>query len=51
VLPADKEILYTDTCLGSLVDQVAGEIAQACAKSAGAEAMKPKADKPRKPNP
>jgi hypothetical protein len=42
VLPVHKEILYTDTCLGSLVDQVAGEIAQACAKSAGAEPAKPK---------
>jgi Zn-dependent protease with chaperone function len=45
VLPVDKEILYTDTCLGSLVDQVAGEIAQACAKSAGAEPAKPKETK------
>jgi Zn-dependent protease with chaperone function len=42
VLPVDKEILNTDTCLGSLVDQVAGEIAQACAKSAGAGPAKPK---------
>jgi Zn-dependent protease with chaperone function len=47
VLPVDKEILYTDTCLGSLVDQVAGEIAQACAKAAGAEPAKPKPEAPK----
>jgi hypothetical protein len=45
VLPVDKEIIHTDTCLGSLVDQVAGEIAQACALAAGAEPAKPKQTK------
>jgi len=47
VLPVDKEILYTDTCLGSLVDQVAGETAQACAIAAGAGPAKPKPDSPK----
>jgi hypothetical protein len=51
VLPVDGEILYPDTCLGSLVDQVAGEIAQACARAAGAEPAKPKTPKSKEPKP
>ena len=47
VLPVDKEILYTDTRLGSLVDQMAGETAEACAKSAGAVPAKPKPESPK----
>ncbi len=42
ILPIDNEILYTDTCLGSMVDDIAGQIGQACAKAAGAEPAKTK---------
>jgi Zn-dependent protease with chaperone function len=42
VLPVDKEVLYPDTCLGAIVDDMAGEIAQACALAAGAGPAKPK---------
>ncbi len=37
VLPSDPEILYTDTCVGALAEKVAGEIAIACARAAGAQ--------------
>jgi Zn-dependent protease with chaperone function len=37
VLPVDPEILYTDTCVGALAEQVAGQIAIECARSAGAQ--------------
>jgi hypothetical protein len=42
VLPVEKEVLYPDTCLGEIVDDMAGEIAQACALAAGAGPAKPK---------
>jgi Zn-dependent protease with chaperone function len=41
VLPVDKETLYTDTCLGSMVDGIVAQIAHACAKAAGAGPAKP----------
>jgi Zn-dependent protease with chaperone function len=37
VLPVDQEILYPDTCLGSLVDDLAGQVAHGCATAAGAK--------------
>ncbi|HUU53309.1 MAG TPA: M48 family metalloprotease [Armatimonadota bacterium] len=37
VLAVDAEILYTDTCLGALVEKVAAQIALGCAGAAGAE--------------
>lgn len=37
VLPVDGEILHPDTCLGALADRIAGEIAFACARAAGAQ--------------
>jgi len=36
VLPLDTEILYTDTCVGALAEEAAGEIAVGCAGAAGA---------------
>jgi hypothetical protein len=45
VLPVDKTVLYTDTCLGSIVDEIAGEIAQAAAVAAGAAPAKAKEQK------
>lgn len=37
VLAADATTLYTDTCLGALVEKVAAEITFGCATAAGAE--------------
>jgi Zn-dependent protease with chaperone function len=37
ILPVDREILYTDTCLGGLADSVAGQVAVGCAAAAGAK--------------
>jgi hypothetical protein len=36
VLPVDQEILYTDSLLGQIVTRTAGNIAFACAGTAGA---------------
>jgi len=36
VLPVDREILHTDTCLGGLAEKVAADIAVGCATAAGA---------------
>jgi hypothetical protein len=36
VLPPGREILYTDTCVGALAEEAAGEIAIGCAAAAGA---------------
>ncbi len=36
VLPADPEVLYTDTCIGEVAARAAGEIALGCAGAAGA---------------
>ena len=36
VLPADPVLLYSDTCIGALAEDVAGKIALASAKAAGA---------------
>ncbi len=55
VLPVDNEILYTDTCLGSIVDDIAARIGQACAVAAGAGPARPKPDdvgsRPPRPTP
>jgi Zn-dependent protease with chaperone function len=42
ILTADREILYTDTCVGALAEQVAGELALAAAKAAGAKPAEPR---------
>jgi len=36
VLPDDPALLYPDTCIGALAEEVVGEIALGCAKAAGA---------------
>ncbi len=36
VLPVDREILHTDTCLGALAEEVAGQVAIGCAVAVGA---------------
>jgi Zn-dependent protease with chaperone function len=41
ILEADPEILYTDTCVGALAEEAAGEIAVGCAKAAGAKPAAP----------
>jgi Zn-dependent protease with chaperone function len=40
VLTIDPEILYPDTTLGALANEVAGQIAIACARAAGAKPLK-----------
>jgi hypothetical protein len=47
VLPVDSETLYTDTGVGALAEQVAGELALAAAKAAGAGPAVQKAAHPK----
>ncbi len=47
VLPVDAETLYTDTGIGALAEQVAGELALAAAKAAGAGPAVQKAAHPK----
>ena len=49
VLAADREILYTDTCVGMLAEECAGEIALGCARAAGAREAEEAA--PQEPSP
>jgi len=46
VLPADPDVLYTDTAIGHLADKAAETIALACAKALGAEPAKPQTEGP-----
>jgi Zn-dependent protease with chaperone function len=44
VLPADPDVLYTDTVIGRLADRAAGRIAIACARALGAKPAPPPAE-------